>query len=173
MAEPGAPLGIQELLEANRRVAGEVASAAADGRPRRALAILTCMDGRLDPVRALGLHWGDAHVLRNAGGRVTEDVIRSLLVSSWKLGTRAIVVIHHTGCGMEGLRDADLRGTIREATGVDVGDLPFLGSDDLDRGVEEDVARLRAVEGLPPGIRVEGLVYEVATGLLREVVPPA
>jgi carbonic anhydrase len=131
------------------------------------------MDARLDPVGALGLRPGDAHVVRNAGGRVTDDVIRTLLVSAWMLGSRTVLVIHHTDCAMAGLRDEDLRARVREATGVDVGERPFLGFDDLDRGVEEDVSRLRSVEGLPPGVEIAGLVHDVGTGLLREVTPLA
>jgi carbonic anhydrase len=134
--------------------------------PSRRLVVLACMDARLDLLPALGLEVGDAHILRNAGGRVTADVLRSLVVSTHLLATREIAVIHHTGCGLEGVTDAE----IASRTGVRA--FNFLGFDDLVESVREDVAAIRKFASLPSGVEVWGAVYEVATGALDVVVPP-
>lgn len=163
---------IPELLRAN-----EAFAAAFDGRelarpPRRRLAILTCIDARVHPERFLGLELGDAHVLRNAGARASDDAIRSLLISSWLLGTREILVIHHTDCGLATTTDDDIVRTVREASGVDVSDVGFLTFSDPEACLREDVDRILGQgDRLPPGVRVAGYVYDVRTGALREVVP--
>src|SRR5918998_250064 len=109
---------IDELLANNRAFAASLAEAHLDVRPRRRLAVVTCMDSRLDVFAALGLQSGDAHVLRNAGGVITDDVIRSLAVSQRRLGTEAVMLIHHTDCGMQSLTDDGFRAELQEATGV-------------------------------------------------------
>jgi carbonic anhydrase len=117
-----------------------------DPRPRRKLAVLACMDARLDPARALGLEEGDAHVIRNAGGVVTDDALRSLTISQNLLGTEEIVLIHHTDC---------------RALAV--------AGEELDRTVREAIEEIRASSSLPRTDKVRGFVYEVETGRLREV----
>ena len=134
--------------------------------PSRRLVVLACMDARLDLLAALGLEVGDAHILRNAGGRVTDDVLRSLVVSTHLLGTREIAVIHHTGCGLEGVTDAE----IASRTGVRT--VTFLGFDDLVGSVREDVAAIRRFPSFPSGVEVWGAVYEVGTGALDVVALP-
>src|SRR3954471_20321538 len=114
-------------------------------QPARHLVVLTCMDARLDLFRALGLEVGDAHILRNAGGRASEDAIRSLVVSTHLLGTREIGVIHHTNCGLEGITNDE----VAERTGVDA--LDFMGFDDVAQSAVEDVETLRACGYLPEG----------------------
>ncbi len=136
--------------------------------PARQLVVVCCMDSRIDVFSVLGLGHGEAHVLRNAGGIVTEDVIRSLVISQHLLGTRAIVVIHHTDCGAQKFTDAGLSAAIRERTGFtppfDLG--PF---DDLDESVRDSLRKLRGSAYLVDTSDIRGLVYDVDTGRLREV----
>jgi carbonic anhydrase len=153
---------IARLLEANRGYAAARA-AVADARPSRRLAIVTCMDARIDVFAALGLHLGDAHVVRNAGGRVTEDVLRSLAVSTHVLGVDTVVVMQHTRCGLTGVSDAELR----ELTGADLGFLPI---DDHAAALHEDVEQLLAVPFLSPLEVVAGFVYDVESGEVADVV---
>jgi len=134
--------------------------------PGRRLVILTCMDARLDLFRALGLEVGDAHILRNAGGRASDDAIRSLVVSTRLLATREVGVIHHTNCGLEGVSDDD----VAQKTGVT--GIPFLAFDDIDQSVRDDVAALCSCLSLPEGIAVWGAVYDVGTGTVRVVAAP-
>lgn len=136
-------------------------------QPRRHLVILTCMDARLDLFRALGLEVGDAHLLRNAGGRATPDAIRSLVVSAHLLGTREVGVIHHTNCGLEGLTDEDI------AARTGVAGVEFLTFADVDQSVRDDVSRVRDCGHLPGGVVVWGAVYDVDTGKLTVVADPA
>jgi carbonic anhydrase len=168
----------RRLLEGNARYAESFASGGLHHEPAERLAVLTCMDARIEPLAALGLRLGDAHVLRNAGGRVTEDVLRSLALSQQLLGTTTIAVIHHTHCGMAGLSNQGFREEVerRERT-QEIGQgaarlarqMDFLPFADLDASVREDVARLQASPLLRPGTPVYGLVYDVKTGTLRAV----
>src|SRR5690606_4007701 len=123
-------------------------------RPRRRMAILTCMDSRYTAQGVLGVHLGDAHVVRNAGGRVTDDVIRSLVLSAHALGTRGCVVIHHTNCGLYNATNEAIWGSIREATGQDASHVDFLPFDDVAGSVREDLALLRASNLLPDDYEV-------------------
>jgi carbonic anhydrase len=163
---------VPDLLRANQAFA-----AAFDGRelarpPRRRVAVLTCIDARLHPERFLGLEIGDAHVLRNAGARASEDAVRSLLISTWLLGTREILVIHHTDCGLATTTDREIVRTVHEASGADLSDVAFLTFSDPDACLREDVDRIRALgDRLPTDVRVSGYIYDVRTGLLEEVVP--
>jgi carbonic anhydrase len=133
-------------------------------QPQRHLVILTCMDARIDLFRALGLEVGDAHILRNAGGRATPDALRSLVVSSHLLGTREVGVIHHTNCGLEGRTEDE----VAERTGVR--DMPFLTFDDLEASVKDDVEAIRTCGLLPDGFVSWGAVYDVDDGAVRVVV---
>ncbi|MDQ3937030.1 MAG: carbonic anhydrase [Actinomycetota bacterium] len=126
------------------------------------------MDARIDPLRVLGLELGDAHVIRNAGGIVTDDEIRSLAISQRLLGTEEVVLIHHTECGMLGLDDDDFRGTLREEAGEEPEWRPG-GFADLDEAVRDAIERVRSSPFLPHTGRVRGYVYDVQTGELREV----
>ncbi len=163
---------IEQLVDANREFASTFDRGDMPMPPARAVAVLTCMDARLHPERFLGLDIGDAHVIRNAGGRAADDAIRSLIISSRLLGTNEFLVIHHTDCGMLTFTDEDLRAKLAEEAGVDASDLEFLPFSDLDQSVRDDVQRLLDSPYLPPGSRVSGHVYDVHTGTLRQVVAP-
>lgn len=137
-------------------------------RPRLRVAVLTCMDARIKLFDVLGLRHGDAHILRNAGGLATDDALRSLLLSQHRLGTEEIMVVQHTDCGLDGLRDADLAGRIEAATGAPV-PFSFGGFDDVDASVRASVERLRAAPWLLRRDAIRGFVYDVTEGTVREV----
>jgi carbonic anhydrase len=127
------------------------------------------MDARMDLEQILGLQTGDAHILRNAGGRATEDMIRSLAISSLLLGTREFMVIHHTRCGMASHSNEEIRAVVRERTGGDASRIDFLPFTDLEESVREDVRALRESPLLPRAVDVRGFVYDVVTGRVTEV----
>ena len=160
-----------ELVRNNEVYAARFAKGDLPGRPAKGIAIVACMDARLDPHRILGLSEGDAHLIRNAGGSVTEDALRSLVISQWLLGTTQIMLIAHTDCGMLSFSDDDLADRIAEATGVRP---PFaLGAfADLEGSVRAGMA---AIEGSPFLLHtnVRGFVYDVTSGRLSEVGTPA
>jgi carbonic anhydrase len=147
---------IAELLAANARYA-EGTILALGAKPARQLAVVTCMDARIDVFAALGLQLGDAHVIRNGGGRVTEDVLRSLALSTHVLGVRTVVVMQHTKCGLTGVTDEQLR----EVTGADLG---FLAIDDHVSALQNDVDVLAATPYLSLVDMIGGLIYDVETG---------
>lgn len=156
---------LDELLAANRRAA-EQAPPPPSSRPVRRMAVVTCMDARITPLDALGLAPGDVHVIRNAGGRVTEDVVRSLILSVRLLEVRTILVIHHTACAL--LSDpGELRERLASA-GVTATGIDFLSFQDQEQAVREDVEAIRDSPFLE-GADVRGLIYDVETGLLRAV----
>ena len=136
--------------------------------PARHVAVVACMDARLDVHKMLGLAQGDAHIIRNAGGAVTDDAIRSLAISQRLLGTREIVLIHHTDCGMLTFTDDELKNQIEAETGI----RPHFSLEafkDLDADVRQSIARIKASPFIPHRDQVRGFVYEVRTGRLREV----
>jgi carbonic anhydrase len=159
---------IDELLANNAAFAGSLGPADLDVRPRRRLAIVTCMDSRLDVFAALGLKDGEAHVLRNAGGVITDDVIRSLAVSQRRLGTRDVMLIHHTDCGMLTLSDDGFRAELLEATGVAPA-FAIESFSDVDADVRQSVLRVRRSAFVPHREAVRGFVYDVDSHRLREV----
>src|SRR5437763_11847607 len=163
---------MEDLLVGNARFAERFDADGIGGfdavRGRR-LAVVTCMDTRLDVYALLGLHLGDAHVIRNAGGRVTDDVLRSLIVSIEVLGTTAVAVIQHTDCGMAKATDAELRALVRERRGADPEPVRFLTIDDHAETIRADVASLRASPFLPPDVDIRGFLYDVGTGRLSPV----
>jgi len=141
-----------------------------DLRPSLRLAIVACMDSRLDVFAALGLADGQAHVLRNAGGVITDDVIRSLAISQRRLDTREILLIHHTDCGMQKVTDDGFRAELQEATGM----APAFAIEsfvDVEANVRQSIARVRNSPFVPHRDRVRGFVYDVDTGRLHEVDP--
>ena len=137
--------------------------------PAKKVAVLACMDARLNPYGVLGLSEGDAHVIRNAGGVVTEDEIRSLSISQHLLGTEEIILIHHTDCGMLTFEDDEFKASLVEKTGVKPGWAAESFSD-LDDDVRQSIARITASPFIPRKESVRGFVYDVHTGALREVV---
>lgn len=138
-------------------------------KPKTKVAIVTCMDSRLHVAPALGLALGDAHILRNAGGRVTEDMIRSLVISQQQLGTREIVVLHHTDCGAQTFNNEDFQEHLKCELGVDVSGQDFLPFQDIDESVREDMKLLRECPLIPDDVIISGAVYDVDTGSMREI----
>ncbi len=158
-----------EFLSANEQYAANFGKGDLAMPPRRRTAVLVCMDARIDPAKALGLDEGDAHVIRNAGGRASDDALRSLVISYKLLGTREFAVIHHTDCGMTTFTDEQLREQLRRDLGADASEIDFLAFSDLDGSVREDVATIRSSPLIPQEISVRGFVYDVRSGRLREV----
>ena len=156
-----------DLVAANAEYADGFDAGDLAAPPRRQLAVLTCMDARIVPHEVLGLDNGDVHVVRNAGGRATDDALRSLMVSTRLLGVRQVAVMHHTDCGNSGTDD-ELAAKLRDA-GVAEVPRPLHGSPDTEGGVREDVARLRDSGLLAEGTTVDGYVYDVRTGRVSTV----
>src|SRR5579872_4929796 len=154
-----------ELLQANNAYAAQFTKGALPVSPARKVAVVACMDARMDPARFLGLEEGDAHVIRNAGGRAA-DALRSLIISQQLLGTREIVVIHHTDCGMLTFTDEQLRAKVKDELGADT-TMPFLAFSDLEGSVRDDVAAIRTSPLLLPDVPVRGFIYDVKTGRLH------
>jgi len=158
----------EALLANNERYADSFTKGDLAMPPGQKVAVLACMDARLDVHKILGLEEGDAHVIRNAGGVVSEDAIRSLVISQRLLGTEEIILIHHTDCGMLTFKDADVKQQIEEETGI----RPAFALESFS-GVEDDVrqsiARIQASPFVPRKSSVRGFVYDVRTGRLREV----
>jgi carbonic anhydrase len=163
---------IDEVLAANEIYARDHEVRKLTPRPQRKLAVLTCMDTRLS-IRTLGLKTGDAHIIRNAGGIVTEDALRSLIVSHYVLGTEEIMVINHTDCGLEQTTEQDLRAKIQDRAGTEsVSPSFFYTFKDVDDNVRRQLQTLRSHPWIPETVAVRGFVYDVATGRLREVASP-
>ncbi|MDA8309954.1 MAG: carbonic anhydrase [Actinomycetota bacterium] len=156
-----------DLLANNARYAASFHEADLPARPGAKVAVLTCMDARLDPARALGLELGDAHVIRNAGGVATEDAIRSLAISQRLLGTEEIVLIHHTGCGMETFSDDALKAEILAETGIRPS-FALEAFPNAEDDLSQTAARIRASPFVPHK-NIRGFLYEIDSGRLREV----
>ena len=139
-------------------------------QPAKRLTVLTCMDARFDPAQLLGLELGDAHVLRNAGGVVTDDVVRSLSISQHVIGTEEVVLIHHTGCGMLDLSDDEFADQLERETG-ERPPWPVHSFDDLEQSVRDSIRALEESPFVPSTSNVRGFVYDVDTGQLHEVQP--
>ncbi|HEL2217545.1 TPA: carbonic anhydrase [Streptococcus suis] len=139
-------------------------------RPKTKVAIVTCMDSRLHVAQALGLALGDAHILRNAGGRVTEDMIRSLVISQQQLGTREIVVLYHTDCGAQTFTNEEFAVQLKRDLEVDVAGQDFLPFTDIEESVREDIALLKQSPLIPDDVEISGAVYDVDTGRMTEVI---
>lgn len=161
---------VDELLENNGRYADSFTNGELPTAPNRRLAIVACMDARLDVYRLLGLEPGDAHVIRNAGGVVTEDVIRSLLISQRLLGTREIMLIHHTECGMLSFQDDDVKREVYESIGVRP-HFALEAFEDPFEEVRQSIARIEASPFIPGTESVSGFVFDVQTGRLLRVEP--
>ncbi|HWK17993.1 MAG TPA: carbonic anhydrase [Solirubrobacteraceae bacterium] len=158
-----------ELLVNNERYVASFDKGDLPLPPGRKIAVLACMDARLNVYGALGLQEGDAHVIRNAGGVVTDDEIRSLAISQRLLGTEEIILIHHTDCGMLTFKDDEFKAAIQDETGIKP-EWAAESFSDLDQDVRQSIARIKASPFIPRRDAVRGFVYEVETGRLREVV---
>ena len=157
-----------ELVDANEKFASGFDRGGLPMPPARHVAVLACMDARLHPSKFLGLEIGDAHVIRNAGGRASDDALRSLIISQRLLGTNEVMVIHHTDCGMLTFTDDEVKAQIEQDTGIRP---PFAleSFKDVDADVRQSIARIAASPFVPDKSRVRGFVYDVKTGKLREV----
>lgn len=160
---------LPEVQAANDAYAGSFSKGDLPMPPGRQFAVLVCMDARIDPAKALGLQEGDAHVIRNAGGRASDDALRSLIISYKLLGTREFLVIHHTDCGMLTFTSAQLQDMLKQDTGADASAIDFLEFGDLEQSVRDDVATIKASPLIPNGIPVSGFVYDVKSGRLLPV----
>ncbi len=160
---------IPQLLADNARYAERFTLGDLPSAPARRVAVLTCMDARLLPHRFLGLEEGDAHVISNAGGRASDDALRSLILSYKLLGTREFLVIHHTDCGALTFDNRQIRERLQRDTGADASAIDFLPFSDLEQSVREDVQTIRDSPLVPDEISVHGFVFDVRTGRLREV----
>jgi carbonic anhydrase len=159
---------IDELLANNQELAASTPTQHLDVRPSRQLAIVTCMDSRINVFAALALRDGEAHVLRNAGGVITDDVIRSLAISQRQLGTREVMLIHHTHCGMQTITDDGFRAELQQATGVAPA-FAIESFSDLDADVHQSILRVRRTPFLLHRDLVRGFIYDVDTRRLREI----
>ena len=157
-----------ELLKNNEAYVANFDKAELPLPPAKKVAVVACMDARLNPYGALGLQEGDAHIIRNAGGVVTDDEIRSLAISQRLLGTEEIILIHHTDCGMLTFTDDAFKQSIEEETGIKP-EWAAESFSDLDKDVRQSIARIKASPFIPEKDSVRGFVYEVETGRLREV----
>jgi carbonic anhydrase len=159
---------IDELVKNAEAYAADFDKGALPLPPAKGVAVLACMDARLNPHALLGLDEGDAHVIRNAGGVVTDDEIRSLAISQRLLGTEEIMLIHHTDCGMLTFEDDEFRQTVQRDTGIKP-EWPAEAFKDLEDDVRQSIARIKASPFIPKKEQIRGFVYEVETGRLREV----
>lgn len=160
---------IDEVLASNASYAADFRASHLTASPARGLAIVACADARIDVHRILALEEGDAHVIRNAGGVVTDDVIRSLIISQRLLGTREIMLMHHTDCGMLKFRDDDFKDEIEADTGI----RPAFALEafaDLDQNVRQSMARIHASPFIPHKDHIRGFIYDCASGKLTEVL---
>ena len=158
----------EELLQNNAAYAESFEKGSLPPPPARGVAVVACMDARLDVHKILGLEEGDAHVIRNAGGVITDDEVRSLTISQRLLGTREVILIHHTDCGMLTFSDDELKAQIHEEVGMK----PHFSMEsfsDLEEDVRQSVARIQASPFILHKQSVRGFIYEVETGRLREV----
>jgi carbonic anhydrase len=160
---------IDEIIQANEIYAQTHELRRLTPSPERKLAVLTCMDTRLS-IRTLGLRTADAHIIRNAGGIVTDDSLRSLLVSHYLLGTEEFMVINHTDCGLMRTTEEDLRARIESSTGTAaIAPACFYAFQDLDENVRHQLQKLRTHPWIPKKVALRGFVYDVVTGRLREI----
>jgi carbonic anhydrase len=160
---------VDEVLAANQQYAAGFTKGDLPMPPGRRFAVLACMDARLDPAKALGLAEGDAHVIRNAGGRASDDALRSLIISQQLLGTREVIVVHHTDCGMLTFSNDHLRDKLRSDLGADAGQIDFLPFSDVADSVRQDIATIRSSPYILPDTPVRGFIYDVRSGRVDEV----
>jgi carbonic anhydrase len=157
-----------DVLASNATYAASFEDTGLPGRAAKGLAVVTCMDSRIDPLRMLGLTYGDAKIMRNAGGRVTDDVLRTLVLANHLLGVDRVLVVEHTNCKMASATDEQVHETILAETGIDTRSLEFHTMSDQLASIAHDVQRVKSSPYLS-GITVGGFLYDVSTGLLKEV----
>ena len=157
-----------DLLDANRRYRTEFHDSGVEGKAARGLAVLTCIDSRIDPLAMLGLRAGDAKIIRNAGARVTDDALRSLVLATNLLSVTRVCVVQHTDCAMVGPTDDEIRARVGAMRGVDATDWDFLASTDQLATLHNDIALIESCALLPPDLQVGGFIFDVHSG---ELVP--
>jgi carbonic anhydrase len=162
------PSMFDDLLDANRRYRTEFHDSGVEGTAARGLAVLTCIDSRIDPLAMLGLRAGDAKIIRNAGARVTDDALRSLVLATNLLSVTRVCVVQHTDCAMVGPTDDEIRARIGAMRGVDATDWDFLASTDQLATLHNDIALIESCALLPPDLQVGGFIFDVHSG---ELVP--
>jgi carbonic anhydrase len=155
-----------DVLNANRRYQQRFIDSGMRGRAARGLAVLTCIDSRIDPLSMLGLTPGDAKIIRNAGARVTDDALRSLVLAVNLLGVERVCLVAHTDCAMAGSTDEQMQALVSDASGTDASGWTFLATTDQHATLREDIARIRACELLPGDLLVGGFLFDVTTGAL-------
>ncbi|MER6946069.1 carbonic anhydrase [Nonomuraea sp. NPDC000554] len=159
-----------DLFAANAKYANKFRNSDLTGRAARGLAVVTCMDSRIDPLGLLGLKAGDAKILRNAGARVTDDVLRTLVLAVYLLGVERVLVMPHTDCGMAKVTDDDVH-ALTTSRGVDTRSLDFHTVPDQNAALRHDLTRIKSSPFLPPDLPVGGAIYDVRTGKLLPVAP--
>jgi carbonic anhydrase len=157
-----------DLLDANLRYQNEFHDSGVAGVAARGLAVVTCIDSRIDPLRMLGLQAGDAKIIRNAGARVTDDALRSLVLAVNLLGVSRVCVVQHTECAMVGSTEEEMRAKVEAARGVAADGWEFLTSLDQHRTLEDDLRRITTCPLLPAGLEVGGFIFDVRSGALSE-----
>jgi carbonic anhydrase len=155
-----------DLLDANRRYRTEFHDSGVAGTAAKGLAVLTCIDSRIDPLAMLGLQAGDAKIIRNAGARVTDDALRSLVLAVNLLGVTRVCVVQHTNCAMVGSTEDQMRARITAARGVDASHWEFLTTTDQEATMRQDMALIAACPLLPPDLDVAGFIFDVHSGAL-------
>src|SRR4051812_15157562 len=160
--------GFADVLEANAQYARDFSRNGLTGSAAKGLAVLTCMDSRIDPLRMLGLAAGDAKILRNAGARVTDDVLRTLVLAAYLLGVERVMVVAHTRCRMAGNSESEIHAEIADAGGPDTRSIAFLTTHDQEGALRADVQRVRSWPYLA-NVTVGGFIYDLDSGRLREV----
>jgi len=163
--------GFEDVLAANEGYTARFTSGGMAGRAARGLAVVTCMDSRIEPLQMLGLSKGDAKILRNAGGRVTDDVLRTLVLATHLLGVDRVMVVEHTDCRMAKVTDEQAHEAIRESSGIDTRSLEFRTIPDQVACLTQDVQKVRSFPYLPTDLAVVGCLYDVQTGRLEICVP--
>ncbi len=160
-----------DVIDANRHYQTEFHDPDLPGRAAKGLAVLTCIDSRIDPLAMLGLHAGDAKIIRNAGGRATDDALRSLVLAANLLGVTRVCVVQHTDCAMVGSTEDEMRARVEAARGVDASGWEFLTTTDQVAALRGDITRITSCELIPPDLEVAAFIFDVHTGRLDEVVP--
>lgn len=158
-----------DVRDANDRYAATFSNTALTGRAAQGLAVVTCMDSRIDPLAVLGMAPGDVKILRNAGARVTDDVLRTLMLASYLLGVERVLVMPHTDCKMASASEAEIHALIQRDFGVDTRSVEIRTVEDQRAALQEDVTRIRTYPLLPDGIIVGGAIYDVRTGRLESM----
>ena len=159
----------RDILSANEKFAGKFSHSKLTGTAQKGLAIVTCMDSRISPLAVVGMQAGDAKILRNAGARVTDDVLRTLVLASYLLGVTRVLVMPHTDCRMVCANDSVIHETIQNQHGVDTRSLEFRTVSDQREALMVDVSRLRSYPLLKTGVTVAGAIYNVSTGQLEPI----